>query len=378
VKPKRRAGGNDSVSRIGEFGLIERILDKFSVRNRRSVLVGPGDDAAVIACGKGAALVLTTDMLVEGTHFRLEWSCPEAVGFKAVTANLSDVAAMGGVPVGIVVSLGVPASVPTRAVDMLYRGISGALSRFGGELLGGDTVRSERITISVAAVGTLAGDRPLLRSGAAEGDAVCVTGSLGRPELGLMLLRKFVGRQGGSRGQGLLAWAGRRMGDFEGRIPSAIRRDGYACVRRHLMPEPRMMEARLLARQRDGAPSAMIDVSDGLSSDLRQLAVASSVHILVHEDRVPVHASVVRSARRLGVSASRVALSSGEEYELLLTVPPSRLPRLKRAMQRLGAGSLTVMGEVTGRARGSRPGTVTLVSVDGRRSRLTHKGFKHF
>ena len=378
MKLKRGTGGNDSVSRIGEFGLIERILDKFSVGNRRSVLVGPGDDAAVIACGKGAPLVLTTDMLVEGTHFRLEWSCPEAVGFKAVTANLSDVAAMGGVPIGIVVSLGVPASVPTLAVDMLYRGISGALSRFGGDLLGGDTVRSERITISVAAVGTLAGHRPFLRSGARGGDAVCVTGSLGRPELGLLLLRKFVGRQGGSRGRGLLAWAERRMGDFEGRIPTAIRRDGYACVRRHLMPEPRMREARLLARQRNSAPSAMIDVSDGLSSDLRQLAVASKADILVFEDRVPVHPSVVSAARRLGVSASRVALSSGEEYELLLTVPRSRLPGLKRAMQRAGAGPLTAIGEVTGRTPGSRPGAVSLVTTDGRRSKLTHQGFKHF
>ncbi len=384
MKPKRQTGIDDSVSRIGEFGLIRRILDKFCVRNGRSVLVGPGDDAAVIACGSGAPLVLTTDMLVEGTHFRLEWSCPEAVGFKAVTANLSDVAAMGGVPVGIVVSLGVPASVPTRAVDSLYRGISAALSEFGGELLGGDTVRSDMITVSVAAVGTLAGDRPLLRSGARKGDLVCVTGSLGRPELGLLLLKKYAGRRTGSRGSAMLAWAGRVITDFRGYVPAKIRRDGYACILKHLMPAPRMRDAQLLARQGKSAPSSMIDVSDGLSSDLNQLAAASRVSILVYEDRIPVHPSVVSTARHLGVSAARAAISSGEEYELLLTVPPSRLGSLLRALKKSGAAPLTVVGEVTGVAGGATGGhgpgrgAVSIVGSGGTRRKLTHKGFKHF
>ena len=384
MKPKHGAGADGPVSRIGEFGLIERILEKFSIRNRRSVLVGPGDDAAVITCGRGAPLVLTTDMLVEGTHFRLEWSCPEAVGFKAVTANLSDVAAMGGAPVGIVVSLGVPASVTTRAVDGLYRGISNALSRFGGELLGGDTVRSERITVSVTAVGVLAGDRPLLRSGARKGDFVCVTGYLGRPELGLLLLRKYVGRYGGSRSSAMLAWARREIRDFRERIPAGMRRDGYACILKHLMPAPRMKDAQLLARQGKNGPSSMIDVSDGLSSDLNQLARASGVHIRVYEKRIPVHPSVVNTARRLGISAALAAVSSGEEYELLFTVPPSRLKSLTRVMSRNGGANLTVIGEVTeaqavtGRSVVSRRGAVSLVSQGGRQGALTHRGFKHF
>ena len=384
MKAKLPVGASDSVSRIGEFGLIERILERFSVTNRRPVLVGPGDDAAVIACGRGAPLVLTTDMLVEGTHFRLEWSCPEAVGFKAVTANLSDVAAMGGAPIGIVVSLGVPAAVPTRAVDGLYRGISAALARFGGQLLGGDTVRSERITVSVAAVGTLAGDRPLLRSGARKGDFVCVTGSLGRSELGLLLLKRYVVRRGGSRRSAMLAWGARGIRDFRERIPAGIRRDGYACIVKHLMPSPRMKDAQLLARQGKNGPSSMIDVSDGLSSDLNQLARASGVHIQIYEGRIPVHPSVVSAARYLGVSAAQVAVSSGEEYELLFTVPPSRLKSLTYLMSRDGEARLTVIGEVTeaqgtaGCSAVSRHGAVSIVSHGGRQSTLIHKGFRHF
>jgi thiamine-monophosphate kinase len=263
-------------------------------------------------------------------------------------------------------------------VDSLYRGISDALSEFGGELLGGDTVRSDRITVSVAAVGTLAGARPLLRSGARRGDLVCVTGSLGRPELGLLLLKKYVGRKGGSRSSAMLAWAGRRVGDFREQIPARIRRDGYACILKHLMPAPRMPDARLLARRGNGAPSSMIDVSDGLSSDLNQLSVAGGVDILVREDRIPVHPSVVRTARHLGVSASRAAMSSGEEYELLLTVPPRHLGGLVRAMKRSGTAPLTVIGEVTGTAGVSRCPGVWVVGPGAARRRLVHKGFKHF
>jgi thiamine-monophosphate kinase len=373
VKGRHKTDISYSVSRIGEFGLIERILGKFSIGNRRSVLVGPGDDAAVIAAGKGRPLVLTTDMLVEGTHFRLEWSCPEALGFKAVTANLSDIAAMGGAPVGIVVSLGVPASVPIKVIDMLYLGISNALSRSGGELLGGDTVRSERITVCVAAVGNLAGDRPLLRSGARKGDKVCVTGSLGCAEMGLVLLKRYFPRQRGSRRSAILSWARRGIGDFQSRIPREIRRDGYACILKHLMPAPRMREAQLLARQGVRTPSSMMDVSDGLSSDLSQLARASSVGIEVFEDRIPIHPSAVRTAGHLGISAARAAISSGEEYELLLTVPPSRLKNLSRTMKQAGATPLAVIGEVTG-----AKGITYLIHPDGRRSRLTHAGFKHF
>ncbi len=402
VGSRRRADTRESVSGLGEFGLIERLLDRFTVRNRRSVLVGPGDDAAVVSCGRGERLVLTTDMLVEGTHFRLEWSCPEALGFKSVTANLSDVAAMGGAPVGIVVSLGIPAALPVRAVDGLYRGVSSALEQFGGELLGGDTVRSDRITVSVAAVGVLVGDAPLLRSGARKGDFVCVTGSLGRPELGLRILERCVRRHRGSRSSAMLAWADREIEDFRRKLPAGMGRDGYNCVLGHLMPSPRMREAQLLARMGKSGPSAMMDLSDGLSSDLNQIAAASGVHIRIYEKRIPVHPSVVRTARRLAVSTVEVAVASGEEYELIMTVPPSRLKSLTRQVSRVVGTRLTVIGEVLdagfatkrgasspggtvsrrGDALGHGPGpvrgSVSVVSRRGRQSTLTHKGFRHF
>lgn len=375
MKEKKKTGGgrSDPVSRVGEFGLIGRILERFPIKKRGAVLVGPGDDAAVLAVGKGPPLVVTTDMLVEGTHFRLEWSCPESVGFKAVTANLSDIAAMGGVPIGIVVSIGIPPSLPIQAVDMLYLGISNALSRFGGELLGGDTVRAERITVSVAALGSLVRRRPLVRSGALNGDKICVTGSLGCSELGLLLLKRYFGAWRGSRKSALLEWTERGIGDFEIGIPAEIRKDGSACLLKHLMPAPRMREAQLLARQGACVPSSLIDVSDGLSSDLNQVARASKVGFEVLESKIPVHPSAAGVADHLGVSALRAAISSGEEYELLFTVPPLRLEDLSRAMVKAFAAPLTVIGEVAGAA-----GTTCMVSSGGRRSRLSHLGFKHF
>jgi thiamine-monophosphate kinase len=203
--------------------------------------------------------------------------------------------------------------------------------------------------------------------------------------VGLLLLQRYVGRHEGSRRSALLAWADRKTEDFRKKIPAGIRTDGYTCLVKHLMPEPRVRSAQLLARQDKKGPSSMIDVSDGLSSDLNQLARASGVHVQIYERRIPVHPSVVRTAEHLGVSAMQAAVSSGEEYELIVTVPPSRLKCLSSLMSRCGEGRLTVIGEVTevktaasGRGAVPRRGTVSLISRGGGRSTLTHRGFKHF
>jgi thiamine-monophosphate kinase len=365
VKKKHR-----TVSSLGEFALIDRILSRFSIEGRKRVLVGPGDDAAVLSLERGKRLLLTTDMLVEGTHFRLGWSYPEAVGYKAVTSNLSDVAAMGGKPLGIAISLGVPRSMPVDAVDRLYAGVRRALRKFGGDLLGGDTIRSNRITVSVTAVGFLTGTKPLLRSGARPGNSVCVTGALGAVEAGLLLLKRHFSGRERSRRAALAAWGGRGEEYFRGRLPSVLEKHGSICIQKHLMPDPRVREALVIAGSR---PSSMIDLSDGLYSDLGQIAKASAVGVCVDQNSIPIHPAAKAVAENLGVSPRKLAGSSGEEYELLFTIPESRVEALSEKLVRTCGADVTLIGEVT-----RRKGALEFIRGTTGRDRLVHRGFKHF
>ncbi|UCF78525.1 MAG: thiamine-phosphate kinase [Candidatus Eiseniibacteriota bacterium] len=358
------------VSRVGETRLVERILSRFARARGKGVVTGPGDDGAVIELVRGKRLVLTTDMLVEGTHFVLGWSSPYAVGFKAVTANLSDVAAMGARPLGIVVSLGIPSSLPVRAVDRIYSGISSALSLFGGELLGGDTVHSRAVTVCVSAVGELVGRAPLLRSGARPGHAVCVTGSLGSSCAGLMLLRKHFKAGRRSRSLALKSWSERDRRFFKEKLPASMRRDGHACVSKHLMPRPRVAEAEVLSLC---GPSALIDISDGLLIDLGRVAAASGVGMLLREDDVPICRHCRSVAKKLRVSPYELAVSSGEEYELLFAMAPSRVRKTARALAERCGTTVTVIGDVVEPAQG-----MCVVDAEGRKSRLPEKGFQHF
>ncbi|MFH0777326.1 MAG: thiamine-monophosphate kinase [Candidatus Eisenbacteria bacterium] len=371
-----RAKPRAAVKQLGEIGLIERIIARFTsgVRAGKSVVVGPGDDAAVLDLGGRSRLVLTTDMLVEGVHFRLEWSYPEAVGFKSVVANLSDIAAMGATPVGIVVCLGVPPTLPVSAVDGLYRGMTRALSLFGGELLGGDTVRADAITLGVSAIGMLASSSPTLRSGARPGDKVCVTGALGGSQAGLLLLDKYFGsaenRRGERRIRSFRGWVKREADDFRRKLPASIRGNGFLCILRHLTPVPRVREAGIIAGFK---PSSMIDISDGLAADVFQIARASGVGFRILEDALPVSGSVRSIAQFLGTSPGALALASGEEYEILLTIRPERLSRLARTLPKHSSIALTVIGEVTeARER------VLLAGRRGNPRTLSELGYRHF
>jgi thiamine-monophosphate kinase len=359
-----------AVSQVGETQLVEKILSGFSGKGTGRTIVGPGDDAAVVRLGRDGRLVLTTDMLVEGTHFSLGWSYPEAVGFKAVAANLSDVAAMGGRPLGIVVSLGIPGALPVRGVDRIYRGIAGALSLFGGELLGGDTVRSKTLTVCVSAVGELVGNKPLLRSGARPGDVICVTGSLGASQMGLRLLKKYAETKLGPRSKVLASWSDRQARYFREKLPASLRRHGQACIAKHLMPKPRVAETRVLSSSRI---SAAIDLSDGLLIDVARVANASGVGLLLREEDVPISKSCRAVAESLGVPPRGVALSSGEEYEILFTVAPRKLRRVTRTLAARCGTDVTAVGNVVEKRKGA-------FVLDGRggRNRLSEKGFEHF
>jgi thiamine-monophosphate kinase len=355
---------------LGETRLIERVLSKTPKCGSRGVIVGPGDDAAVIELGRGESLIFTTDMLIEGTHFALDWSYPEAVGFKAAVANLSDVAAMGGLPVGVVVSIGVPGALPVRAVDEMYKGIRKALALFGGELLGGDTVRSASVTVCVSAIGELAGGKPLLRSGAVPGHCICVTGSLGASELGLRLLKKHFGAKRSGRAATLGAWSKRDASYFKEKLPASLGRGGRACVVRHLRPTPRVAEAMVLS---SCGASAAIDISDGLLIDLVRIAESSDVGLLLRAAEVPVYGYAGAVARHLALSPVDAALSSGEEYEILFTAPSRKVGPLTRALAKKCGVKVSVVGEILPKRAGR-----FVADERGRRKRLSEKGFQHF
>ncbi len=289
---------------FSEFGLISRIRRGTRVGAR--VRTGIGDDTAVIV-GRGKDLLFTTDMLIEGRHFRLGDASAEEIGRKALAVNLSDIAAMGGVPTQAVVAVGLPKRLSARFADGLYEGIRRAARKFGVDVVGGDTNRSDKLVVSISLLGEVAKGKAVLRSGAKVGDAVAVSGPLG----------------------------------------------GSYASKKHLNFTPRLEESKYLTRH--FRVHAMMDLSDGLASDVKRIAEESRVGILIEESRVPV----ARAAK----SVSQ-ALSEGEDFELLFTLSAREAKRLPKKFR--------VVGRVVPRGRG-----VKLLKKDGRLVPLTG-GFDHF
>ncbi len=303
----------------GEFSLIEKI-GKIIGSASSGVLVGIGDDTAVLAPPAGGGkLLATVDMMVEGVHFNLDWMEPEALGHKALAINLSDIAAMGGAPLYALVSLALPARLSDELIERFYRGMKALAVRFGVGVVGGNLTRTEGpFVVDVTVLGA-ATENICLRSGTKAGDLVAVTGELGVSAAGLDLLRK--------RGKAAA---------------------GEAAVRRHLMPEPRVEEGKALARS--GVVTSMIDVSDGLASELHHLAKSSGVGVLIDETKIPGNLEW--------------AVGGGEDYELLFTIARGKVaPSVAH----------TIIGEVTAAAEGVR-----WKRADGKIETLAARGWDHF
>jgi thiamine-monophosphate kinase len=279
--PARAAG---TVADLGEFGVIDRITADRP--QPEGTLLGPGDDAAVVAAPDGR-VVATVDTLVQGVHFRLDWSAPEQVGRKAVAANLADVAAMGAVPTGLLLSLACPASTPADVVDGLASGIWDAASEAGIGVVGGDTVSAEQIVVTITALGDLQGREPVRRSGAKVGNVVAVRGVLGWSAAGMEVLRRGF-------------------------------RSPVAMVAAHRTPRPPFTEGPVAAR---AGATAMVDTSDGLLADLGHIAEASRVRIDVRADLVPVAGKLRYVASALGRDALTWALTGGEDHALVACFP---------------------------------------------------------
>jgi thiamine-monophosphate kinase len=330
---------------LSEDQLIEAISRLLS-GGEPGVVVGIGDDAAVVEPGSGS-LVLTTDLLAEGVHFERGSISARDLGAKAVTVNVSDVAAMAASPRYALAALAAPAEVEAAWVMELYGGMRDACAEYGLALVGGDTNRADLLVLSVAVVGEVAPGRALLRSSARAGDRIVVTGELGAAAGGLALSRAEP--------------------DVTSVALSAPW--GRALVEALERPVARVGEAQVLARS--GA-TAMMDLSDGLAKDLSRMCEASGVGARVEVDRVPISAALADGASALGVDAPSLALSGGEDYELLATLPAASFGDAAARLREDFGVRLTDVGEIT-----AERGLVSL-DAEGRTSELPASGWDHF
>lgn len=302
------------LNELGEFGLLQRIQAQLST-TMPGVVVGSGDDAAVLSLGEGGYLLVSTDAVVEGQHFRQEWLSYEEIGERAARAALSDLAAMGGQPRGLLASVAVPADLEVEAAEALARGLEAGAAASGAQLIGGDMAASPGpIFVDVVVVGETPVYWP--RAGAQPGNVVFVSGDLGRTAAALHLLQQ---------------------GQTCPQLPVPLQE-------RFLRPQPAFDLVEALQPLK--VVTAAIDISDGLVSDLGHIAERSQVQIVVEADQVPVGEIVQQVAAGAGCQARDWALGSGEEYELAFTVPAEAVEAVHQAIAERGARPVTVIGKV--------------------------------
>jgi len=324
---------------IGEFGLIDRIRKSMGVSDP-DLIQGIGDDVAVVDLGTKVLLV-TTDILIERIHFDRSWIDPYRLGKKALTVNLSDIAAMGGIPRYFLLSLGLPKNLPLSFIFSFYRGLKEGAKRFHVDLIGGDTSLSQKIVINICLLGEGKKGRILFRKGAEVGDDLFVSGTLGDAALGLKILKK----------EGL---AGRPIG----------------LIKKHLSPCPRIELGHAIAGHR--LATAMIDISDGLLIDTSHLLEESHVGVRIWEDRIPISRLYQKWVHSYSKNLYQMALTGGEDYELLFTAPPET----RKEIATLALSSkipMTWIGKILPKKEGFR-----IIRKNGREDSPTRLGFEHF
>ena len=329
-------------SDLGEFGFINRIVEHHPTRHP-SILKGIGDDAAVISFADDGVILLTADQLIEGFHFHIEKTDGRKLGSKALAVNLSDIAAMGGYPIGYTVSLGIPSKrISLDFIDAFYDGMSSLGKKMGVALIGGDTSESgERLFISIALLGKAPKGTVIYRGGGKDGDLLYVTGSLGDAALGLRISEKG---GSGEEKENLLA--------------------------RHLSPTPRVKEGQVLAER--GIPNAMIDISDGLLADLNHIVEQSGVGAEVDLSRVPLSPEFQTWAKEYVSDPLSLALGGGEDYELLFSVSPEKSKEVAKLSQELFI-PITSIGKLAREIQG-----IWLKDEQGRIKKTEPLGHNHF
>lgn len=349
------------IASIGEFGLIDRLTKDLENQNA-STLKGVGDDCAVLQPQEGYQTIVTTDLLLEGVHFDLTYVPLRHLGYKAVMVNLSDIYAMNGRPEQITVSLGISKKFSIEAIEELYEGMKLACSEHHVDIVGGDTTASlTGLTISITAIGKVRPENITTRSGARENDLVCVSGNLGAAYMGLQLLEREKSvynqqleeaRRTGNRQE--LIRLQNAQPDFSGR---------EYLLERQLKPQARrdIVEALEKAGIR---PTAMMDISDGLSSELLHICTQSKTGCRIYEERLPLDYETASMAEELDMNVSTCALNGGEDYELLFTAPLS----LKEKVEELE--DVKIIGYITREALGC-----VLVTRDGQEFPLKAQGW---
>lgn len=340
--PASPGGRAATLRELGERGLIERVRRRFGPPGV-GILIGIGDDAAAVAW-PGDTLLLTTDTLLEDIHFRRATTTLREIGAKALAVNLSDIAAMGGEPRFALLALALPPSTAVAEVDALFAGLEEMAAHHGVSLVGGDTCAShDRIVLNVMLVGGVEGD-PLTRRGARAGDLILVTGTLGAAAAGLAALE---------------------------REPRSVPAGLIATVHRaHRLPTPRVAEGRLL--RASGLVTAMIDLSDGLATDLGHIVAESGVGAEVRLSALPVAEATRQVARALGADPWTWAVSGGEDYELLFTAGPEDVAALARRVTAATGTPVSVIGKM------QPSGTGVRFLDEAGRPRPMRPGFDHF
>ncbi|MDE6265910.1 MAG: thiamine-phosphate kinase [Muribaculaceae bacterium] len=334
------------ISQLGEFGLIDRQTAGLKNVNE-STIIGVGDDCAVMRYND-TDLLVSTDLLLEGVHFDLTYVPLKHLGYKAVVVNLSDVYAMNGTPRQITVSLGISKRFAVEHIDALYDGIRLACEVYGVDLVGGDTTASRQgLVISITAIGDAPADRVVQRSGARDTDLICVSGDLGAAYMGLQLLEREK-----------VASAGQKdfQPDFSGK---------EYLVERQLKPEARRDVIEAL-RNAGIKPTSMMDVSDGLSSELLHICKSSHTGCRIYEDRIPIDYQTAVMAEELGMNLVTAALNGGEDYELLFTVPLHEHEKVEKIP------GIKVIGHITKEDLGC-----AMITRDGNEIPLKAQGFNH-
>ena len=324
------------IKEIGEFNLIKR-MSAILGTPKRTVIAGIGDDTAVLNSPSGKLLLVTTDMLVENVHFSTNTATPYQLGWKSLAVNISDVASMGGEPTYAFISIGFPRDTIVEFVDEFYAGLRDVAEKYSVDIVGGDTVSSPEIIINISLLGEVEKENCILRSGAKSGDAICVTGDVGGSSAGLEILQRGLSIEG---------------------------------TEKHLLPQPRVQEGRLLARS--GFVTSMIDISDGVASEIHHICEQSKTGAHVYMKNIPISPNVSLVAKYIGKNPYNYALSGGEDYELLFTCRPDKFQFLRERILKTCNMPITQIGKILDAS------SITIEDESGNVIPLKQKGYDHF
>jgi len=339
--------GSTPISELGEFGLIKNLTDPFKPKNS-STIKGVGDDCAVIEKDKDNYNLITTDLLVEGIHFNLMYSPLKHLGYKAVAVNVSDIYAMNGKPMQIVVSIAISGKYSIEAIEELYQGIYHACEEYGVDLVGGDTSSSiTGLMISITAIGEVNKNNIIYRNGAKENDLICVSGDLGAAYAGLQVLE---------REKELFTKAN---------IQPDLEKYQYI-IQRQLKPRARKDIIELI-NNKSIIVNSMIDVSDGISSDLLHICSQSQVGCKIHLEKLPIDHSTSWALDEFGIASETGVLNGGEDYELLFTVPVSEYEKI------IDLKEISIIGHITNIAEG-----FNTITPNGEQIKLKAQGWTAF